>query len=175
MSETGVMPKVLVLFDGVDEDAATLGELAAQGASSVRFTEVEVRVMGEPSARTRRRTIDSTDTVEEYHGIIIAGGNHAVSPAIETLLDALDRAGASAFVDTSFAIVGTDAAALRERVTRLGGIVVSEPRDVSDPHDRARQLGARLAKVVSWVRHGLSHEHGHTEHAKHEHGHHHAH
>src|SRR5215213_11842195 len=99
------MPKVLVLFDGAQRDAQTLGDAAAEGASSVRFTEVDLRVAGEqhPTTSTRQKAIGSADAIEQYHGVIIAVTDRTVPAGIETLFDTLGRSRASAFADTVFA------------------------------------------------------------------------
>jgi hypothetical protein len=87
---------------------------------------------------------------------------------LNDLLDAAERGAPSgAFLNTVFAVLGSDEAELLARVARLGGIVVTVPRTSSDPLQDARTLGERVATVVEWVRHARSHEHGHSHHSHH--------
>jgi hypothetical protein len=169
------MPKLLVLFYGSESPASTLAEAASDGASSVRFTEVDVRAGSEhqPDVNRRFKTLDSAEQLREYDGIVIAApAAGGVPAALDALLDTLERHETrDAFGNTVFAVVGGENTVLLGRVSRLGGIIVSEPRGVDDPEARARGTGKRAAKVVEWVRHALSHEHGHT----HAHGHSHSH
>ena len=60
------MPKVLVLFSGAPEDIGAVADAIADGAASVKFTEVEVRRIGgvaSPSLSETGNTPDSLSTV----------------------------------------------------------------------------------------------------------------
>src|SRR4051794_21276477 len=159
MLENEDMPKVLVLFDGADDRAASLAESTAAGARGVRFTEVDIRVMGDQHASAAPHgVLESPETIAQYDGVIITVADRGASRAIETALNAMLAAKATTFVDTVFAVTGLDVGAMLQAVGRFGGIMVAEPRGVGDALDRARQLGGRVAKVAGWVRHALSHE-----------------
>ena len=165
------MPKVLVLFDSADLHAARLADLAAEGAKRVKFTEVDVRVVGgQTSDGSNRRRLESGD-VGQYDGVVIAGSDRDISDSIEAVLS---KAGHShgEFVDRVFAAVG-EGTTIGKRLTELGGIVVGARAGSADAEQSARKTGERVAKVVEWVRHSLSHEHGHgnREHSGHHHSH----
>jgi hypothetical protein len=174
------MPKLLVLFYGAESPASTLAEAAADGATSVRFTEVDVRAGSarQPEAGRRFKVLDSTEQLREYDGIIVSAPAVGDVPMeLDALLDTLERHEVhDAFANTVFAVLGGENTVLLGRVSRLGGIIVSEARGVDDPEARARGTGKRAATVVEWVRHALSHEHGNSHahgqsHDKHEHRH----
>lgn len=169
-----VMPKLIVLFDATDGAAAALAENAAAGAKGVRFTEVDVRVLGEAesSAGHRQRRLESADQLRDYDGVVVAcSSSDRVPQELGRLLDDLESAPASSFVNAVFTLLGAEQTPLLARVARLGGIVVSPPPGVDEPGARAAAAGARAAKVVAWVRHALSHEQLHQQqhHRDHEH------
>jgi hypothetical protein len=174
------MPKLLVLFYGAESPASTLAETAADGATSVRFTEVDVRAGSarQPEAGRRFKVLDSAEQLRDYDGIIVSAPAAGDVPTeLDALLDTLERHEThDAFANTVFAVLGGENTVLLGRVSRLGGIIVSEARGIDDPEARARGTGKRVAKVVEWVRHSLSHEHGHSHSHPHSHeksGHHH--
>jgi hypothetical protein len=173
--ETTHMPKVLVLFYGVESPASALAEAAADGATSVRFTEVDLRAGNTHRAETGRRikVLESADQLGNYHGIVVSAPAAGDVPSeLDALLDTLERQEtAETFSNTVFAVLGGENTVLLGRVSRLGGIIVTEPRAVDDPEAHARGTGKRVAKVVEWVRHALSHEHGHTHTHSHSHEH----
>jgi hypothetical protein len=161
------MPKVIVLFFGAESPAVTLAEAAAQGAKEIRFSEVAVRSGGPHEATTARphARLESPAEIRDADGVILACPAAGDIPSeLGALLDDLDRSPMGPLTNTVFGIVGGENTTLAARVLRLGGIVVSEPTGIADPHVRARRLGARVATVVGWVRHALSHEHGHQHH-----------
>ena len=166
------MPKVLVLFDSGDQRAERLAELAAEGAKKVRFTEVDIRTVGSEAAPddARRKRLESGDVASQYDGVVIVGADREPSAAIDALLDGRSGEAKGEFVDRVFAAVSeTDTS---QRLIGLGGIVVGASAGLPDLETTARKTGERVAKVAEWVRHALSHEHGHSHHA---HGSHHAH
>jgi len=167
------MPKVLVLFDSVDQRAERLAELAAEGAKKIRFTEVDLRQVGQPpsSNGASRKQLESTEALDEYDGVIFVGSDREPSAAIDALLAGHRRPTEGEFVDRVFAAVGEPDSS--QRLVGLGGIVVGTPAGSSDLDATARRTGERVARVAEWVRHALSHEHGHSHHAHG--GHHHAH
>lgn len=157
------MPKLLVLYFGAESPGAALADAAAQGAKSVRFTEVDVRVGDAHSLPTpgKHRRLESSQGVAAYPGVLFACEAAAEIPdALDALLRDLERTAGDVFENTVFAVAGGENTVLAGRVSALGGIVVGEPRGTSDPEERAKRLGARTAKVVGWVAHALGHEHG---------------
>ena len=167
------MPKVLVLFDNADQNADGLAELVSAGAKTVRFTEVDVRVLGEPSVSSRRRRLESADEIEQYDGVIVVGSDPGISPAFDSLLGALGRRGTAEFDDRVFAAVPASSAT-RQRLSDVGGIIVGVRAGAADAESEARKTGERVARVTEWVRHALSHEDGHGQ-PHHAHSHHHSH
>ena len=164
------MPKLIVLFYGAESPASSVAEAAAHGAGHVRFTEVDLRAGGSHEAGTGKDypRLSSAASLADYAGILIACPAAGEIPDdLDRLLAELERSPAGTFLNTVFGVSGGDNTVLLGRVARLGGIIVSEPRGSIDPEARARALGDRVAKVVSWVRHSLGHE-GHDNHA---HGH----
>jgi hypothetical protein len=163
------MPKLIVLLFGSDATAKTLADALAEGAKGIRFTEVDVRAgeRGESPA-SRLKPLDAVSDLAAYDGIAISCGESAeMLDGMTALLDDLVVAvPAKALMNTIFAITGGNASHLA-RLAQLGGIVVAEPRGFNDPVARAKAHGARVAKVIEWVRHALSHEQ--TDHAHHHH------
>lgn len=164
------MPKLVVLYFGAESPAVALADAAAAGANSVRFTEVVV-MSGEPHSQEttgRHRRLESPTMLAAYAGIVIACEAAAEIPdALDALLRDLDGTPAEAYANTVFGVAGGENTVLAGRVAALGGIVVGEPRGATDPVIRARQLGARVAKVMGWVAHALGHEHD-AEHHHHD-------
>jgi hypothetical protein len=161
------MPKVIVLFFGAESPGVTLAEAAAEGAKGVRFTEVDVRSGGPHQATTERRhkRLESAAQLREFDGVIIACPAAGDIPSeLNVLLDELERASLGALTNTVFGIMGGENTPLAGRVMRVGGIVVAEPSAAVDPEVRAMRLGARVATVVGWVKHALSHEHASQQH-----------
>jgi NAD(P)H dehydrogenase (quinone) len=113
------MPKVLVLFYSRTGQTAALADAIAEGAASVRFTEVEIRriedqapanvIEADDSSKSTRaalarkyRALESVESLAEYDALII--GSPARSGIMgEELRHTLDQAGALAargtFVD----------------------------------------------------------------------------
>jgi hypothetical protein len=174
--EEDSMPKLIVLFYGVESPASTLAEAAADGAKSVRFTEVDVRAGSshEPTTGRRHKLLDSPDRLREYDGVVLSAPAAGEAPAeLDALLSALESTEPiGVFADTVFAVLGGENTTLLGRVARLGGIIVTEPMGLDDPEGRARATGKRVAKVVEWVRHAKSHEHSHSHAHQHDHHHH---
>ena len=170
------MPKLIVLFYGAESPASTLAEAAADGAKGVRFTEVDVRAGSshEPTTGRRHRSLDSSERLKEYDGVVIAAPAAGEIPAeLDALLGELEHTEpVGVFTNTVFAVLGGENTTLLGRVAGLGGIIVSEPASLDDPEVRARATGKRVAKVIEWVRHALSHEHAHERQQHHDDSHH---
>ncbi|MEO6879238.1 MAG: hypothetical protein ABI205_12210 [Gemmatimonadaceae bacterium] len=151
------MPKLIVLFDADDRAASSLAESAATGAREVRFTEVEIRSVGQAGAE---KALKAADDLREYDGVLLAYSGETMPAAFLPVLGELTSGGQ--LPNAVFGLTGVDANALHV-IARTGGIIVSEQAG-ADVNERARKLGARMAKVVGWVRHALGHE---AEHHKH--------
>ena len=166
------MSKVLVLFDSGDQRAERLAELAAEGAKQIRFTEVDIRTVGSEAAPNgaRRKRLEFGEAATQYDGVVVVGADRELSAAIDALLAGQSGVDRGDFVDRVFASVSERDSS--QRLVGLGGIVVGTPAGSPDLETTARKTGERVAKVAEWVRHALSHEHGHSHHA---HGSHHAH
>ncbi|HTE48218.1 MAG TPA: hypothetical protein VK636_23435 [Gemmatimonadaceae bacterium] len=171
------MPKVIVLFHGADSAAEPLAESAASGAESVRFTEVEIRAIGsaESSSDKRRPRFTSAEDLRSYDGVIMVCC--APGAALDEFVRLTDDLGQTlnASSNVVFTVLGGGETPLLARVAGLGGILVSAQTAIDLPQARASIAGARNAKVVSWVRHALSHEqhdHEHHSHEHHDHSHH---
>lgn len=167
------MPKVLVLFHSRAGSTAALAEAIAEGAGSVKFTEVELRRIDDsaPGATAKHRALESIEALADYDGLIICGGTRQWPSAEATQL--LERAAGlasrglladkvgSAFSVEAVAAGEPDASteSILLSLMRLGMLIV--PPGAGGANG-ARQLGARVAKVSEWVRHAKSHEHGHS-------------
>jgi hypothetical protein len=145
------VPKLIVLFHGDDRAAASQAESAAVGAKGIRFTEVDIRSVGQSGVQ---KTLESTAQLREYDGVLFAHSDDAMPMGLMPVLDELSAGGQ--LPNTVFGLTGVGANAL-QAVARMGGIIVSEPAG-ADANERAQKLGARMAKVVGWVRHALGHE-----------------
>jgi hypothetical protein len=189
--ESGIMPKVLVLFFGDDESSA-LADSAASGAKAVRFTEVDVRAASSTSAR--HKPLGDDQRFANYDGVLLVSAERELAPAsIATLSAQLDEgsnashdAGNAHASNVSNVVIGAlgSNGALLEWAARSGGILVTQPASpnstdviAADANAAARALGARVAKVAGWVRHALGHEAEHeaAHHADHQAEHTHAH
>jgi hypothetical protein len=183
MLENDVMPKLLVLYDGrcdggehdtesgVEQPSASLAENVAAAAKAVRFTEVDVRAVAADGSTTgtRHKVLESPEAANRYDGVVLVGADAGSQSAIESLLDAWRLTAPSTFANTVFGAIGFENPLVYERVARLGGIIVGEPRDgthgTAARQARAEALGRRVAKVAEWISHALSHEHGNDHHA----------
>ena len=103
------MPKVLVLFHSRTGTTAALADAVAEGARSVRFTEVDVRRLDDlapddaaapPEAQASRerlraqyRTLGDVGEVADYDAVVLGGPAHGGVVAAE-LARFLDRLGA---------------------------------------------------------------------------------
>jgi NADPH-dependent FMN reductase len=166
------MPKVIVLFFGAERAAVTLAEAAAEGATGVRFTEVEVRsgAQHQPTTTQRHKRLESSSRLRDFDGIVLVSPSVGGVPSeLTMMLDELERSSMAGFANTVFGITGGEDTALAGHVMRLGGIVVAALARTADPEVRARRLGARVATLAGWVRHALDHEHEHHEHHEHRH------
>lgn len=164
--ESGIVPKVLVLCCG-DENSATLGAAAAEGARSVRFTEVDVRSVGESVGRR----LASPESALDYDGIVLAAAPGSVAAELQTVIDAVATGAGAANVVWGLAASNVE---LHAWLCDTAAIVAGVRRGHGSAHD-AKHAGARVAKVAGWVRHALGHEAGgahshHHDDDEHSHG-----
>ncbi|MEP6622564.1 MAG: NAD(P)H-dependent oxidoreductase [bacterium] len=194
------MPKTLVLFYSRRGATAALAEAVAEGARSVRFSEVTIRrlddlaspdtIAADPDWTTSRdalaaryQTLGHIDELASYDGIILG------SPAIDgdvcaEVKQVLEQAAAlrsnGAFANTvgsAFSPGQAQQAAtwsLLSSLGQLGMILVPSGYDDADPVAAAGQ-GKRVADVVSWVTHARSHSHAESPAPTHTHSHPHPH
>jgi hypothetical protein len=171
------MPKVMVLFYG-DEGGESMLDAVVAGAKSVRFTEVEIRAIGDesdPLVAKHKRVDPARPTGEADGVVIVANGAGSSGAGVAQIIAHLSN---SERVRDLVLGVAADASVV-DRAARTGAIVIVSRATASHPNasDEARALGVRVAKVAGWVRHGLGHEaehqHGHThshdDHTPHEH------
>ena len=160
------MPKTLVLFQGTDADLITLAEAVADGVRSVRFAEVELRQLADAGApgEGRHRVLTNADELAGYDGLVLgagAGPEGVPASVVRLLTEAapLRKQGQlTVSVGAAFATdAGSDAAwALLRALGELGVVLVPPGSGVATD---ARQLGHRVAHVVSWITHARSHHH----------------
>jgi hypothetical protein len=159
------MPKILVLFAG---QPTTLVNAVADGARSVRFSEVELRRIDDvdpASAPDHHQTLGGAEEMMSYDGVVVAASEGGVvPPALRSLLEQAAASASvavwqnkvgSAFMPTS----GEQRADVWPALTTLGdlGMLVIAPS--GSGAEAGRQLGARVAQVVGWVTHARSHHH----------------
>ena len=161
------MPKVLVLFSSRTDNATAVAAAIAEGAESVKFTEVEIR---------RVEELESVESIARYDALVV-GSPARHEAEIRQLLDqaggVVERGALADKVGAAFASGSaqgedeTNIMSMLIPMMRLGMIIVPPgPGDAAavaaGDLAAARRQGARVAKVAEWVRHAKSHEaHGH--------------
>lgn len=178
------MPKTLILFYSRSGATAALADALAEGARSVRFSEVTMRRLDDSAAASaidavpewkasrtalaaRYQTFGHAEELASYDGIILGGGMCA---AVRYLLDqaeALRAPGAYAnTVGSAFAAVSSEGQreATWPMLTSLGnlGMILVPSGSGQDAAVVAAEQGRRVAEVVSWVTHARSHAHSPT-------------
>ena len=173
------MPKVLVMFSGWTKGTAALADAIAEGAESVRFTEVELRRIEDPAlagetdadeaTRSERamlmkkyRPLESAGSLVQYDALIIGGITREGEPSRE-LVETLDGAavlGERALADKVGSAFGRAPAAARERelqslltpLMRLGMIIV--PPDLTTAHAVMDDGAPGAEELAAARRHG---------------------
>ena len=126
------MARVLVLFHGRTGDTAILADAIAEGARSVRFTEVDVRRLdhpapagalgAEPASRAgrerpgrRHATLDDAGAVADYDALILGGpaGDGVMAAELTRFLDQLGPLGAAGTLVDKVGAVFTSAPTAR--------------------------------------------------------------
>lgn len=129
------MPRLIVLFFGPESGAEALAEAAAEGATGVRFTEVDLRGVAahRASSSAAHKSLDSSIQVRDYDGVILAWPPTAETPVeLSRTLDEMQSEAADAFTNTVFGVAGGEDSIALYRVARLGGVLVTEPRATGD-------------------------------------------
>jgi hypothetical protein len=181
------MPKLLVLFQSRSADVVHLADAAAEGARSVRFAEVDLRIFpasGETHAgvdRTARthRPFEQDQDMAPYDGLILVVGREP--DAGDSLVQALGSF-AGSLVNKVGAVltpaVGSDRRPMLWSVLSpmadRGMILIPAAftAEHGDDDTAARDLGKRIAEVIGWVTHARSHhqhDHHHHDHPSHHH------
>lgn len=186
------MPKILIVFYNGDRASGTIADAIAEGAESIRFSEVDVRTVGEPTAHVSaskpRRAVASAEELASYDAIVVGGASPdgSLAAPVAALLDAAASERSARFADKvgsafTVATVGSGAlpaAATVARLATLGMILVPPvggPAEDAAAVGRARALGRRVAQVTGWVAHALGHERDHSHAHSHSDGHGHGH
>lgn len=167
------MPKLLVLFDAHREDITLFAEAVAEGARSVRFTEVDVRRISgtapDGDRVTRHRALEGPEAIAAYDGVVLGVG---VEPsgkegAFETLAataSVMDKVG-SAFTETTLSTESRRDVLWSVLTPMLDrGMILVQPAASHAPAndvESAREQGKRVAQVIGWVTHARSHHHHH--------------
>ncbi|HEU4629969.1 MAG TPA: hypothetical protein VFS08_09480 [Gemmatimonadaceae bacterium] len=182
------MPKVLVLFHSQTGHTAALADRIADGARSVRFTEVDVRRLEAlspapalaPDAASaaaasaaaalpqRYRALDDVRTVTDYDALVLGSPTrHGVLATelalfLERLAPLVAEGALRDVVGSAFTPASPGGADLTlwSILAPLAdlGLILVPP--AAEPHDQ----GARVATVAEWVRHAKSHAAGHHHH-----------
>lgn len=157
------MPKVLVLFSSRTDNATALAAAIAEGAESVKFTEVEIR---------RIEDLESVESIAQYDALVV-GSPARYEAEITQLLDkaggVVERGALADKVGSAFASGSaqgedeTNIMSMLIPMMRLGMIIVPPGHGdaaavAAGDLAAARRQGARVAKVAEWVRHAKSHE-----------------
>jgi hypothetical protein len=167
---TYTMPKTLVLFHGNPDVIAATADAIAEGVRSVRFAEVDVRHLagaGEAAQAGRHRALADAAELAPYDGLVLVTEELGSVPAgvgqLVTEAGALRQQKALGTSVGSAFVAGVDAARgedgqwqLLRALGALGLVLVpASGRGL----EGARQLGHRVAHVVSWITHAKSHHH----------------
>jgi hypothetical protein len=173
------MPKLLVLFQSTSADVVRLAEAAAAGARTVRFAEVDLRRLpvpddtraGTDAGARAHRPLEQVQDVALYDGLILAVGNepHAGDAFVRAL-----GSFAGALVNKVGAVLTPAAGSQRSALlwsvlgpmADRGMILVPAAFNAEQPDEDSatRELGKRVAEVISWVTHARSHHHHESHH-----------
>lgn len=171
------MPKLLVLFAGIDADVAAIAEWVHEGARSVRFAEADLaRLPGEAGDPriARIRVLAGVEALAEYDAVAL-GGSADDLPGLRQLLEGAEPLGLEGALANKLGAVfpSADPAAtgnshplwpLLAPMARYGMILVppgyAGPTGVPEGLEAAsRRLGKRLIDIAAWITHARSHAH----------------
>ena len=184
------MPKLLVLFQSPSPDVIALAEAAVAGARSVRFAEVDLRLLdaGDAGSHTTAsdgagrtyRTLEHLADIAAYDGVILAlpaaasGATGALAETFGTLGGSLVEKVGSVVTPASGEARNAVLSAALTAMGDRGMILVPAPTGNTDATaaEWAQRIGRRVAEVIGWVTHARSHHH-HEPHQHGDHSHHH--
>ena len=159
------MPKILVLFAG---HPTAMVHAVAEGARAVRFSEVELRRLGDAGAgptHDHHQTLAGADEMALYDGVVVAvSGDGSVHPDMGRMFEQAstsaprsawqNRVGAAFMAET-----GTERSDVWPVLATLGNLGMLVVAPSGSGGDAAKELGARVAQAVGWVTHARSHHH----------------
>lgn len=169
------MPKLLVLFDGVDEVVVQVARWIHEGARSVRFAEADLmRLPGEaPVDLQRIRPFEDAEALAQYDAIALGAPAGGTSRLVQLMADAgpygmrgalANKLGAVFPDATAPAATGDEHPGwpLLAPMARYGMILVppgyagpaGEPEGLEAA---SRRLGRRLIDIAAWITHARSH------------------
>ena len=171
------MPKLLVLFEGVDTEVLQVAGAIQEGARSVRFGECDVRRIAADADEgpvARIRVLDNVPALTEYDAIAL-GGARAGSPQLAALLADARPLGLEGRLANKlgsvFPVDPPDLTGDRHPswpllapMAQYGMILVppgyagpgGSPEELASA---ARRLGKRLIDIAAWITHARSHHH----------------
>lgn len=143
------MPKTLVLYDTGNSDSSALAHAVADGARSVRFSEVDLRSLGALAP-------DGAD-LAGYDAFALDASSAGVTQLVERAGPLRSKVGAL------FGGSGADLMPLLALMGRVGMIILPPGTGAGDlaaaDAESARVIGKRLADVTGWITHARSHHH----------------
>jgi hypothetical protein len=185
---TSPMPKLLVLFQSRSADVVRLAEAAAAGARTVRFAEVDLRRLPVPddthagvdAGERAHHPLEQLQDVELYDGLILvvepepdAGGAlvRALGSFAGSLVNKVGAVLTPAGGSERSPILWSVLSPMADR----GMILVPAAFNAEQTEDdtATRDLGKRVAEVISWMTHARSHHHHESHHHDHSPHHHH--
>jgi hypothetical protein len=154
------MPKLLVMLLDATDDATRLADATVDGASSVRFTEVDLRsnTPHGPIAGRRYRQLESREGIKDYDGLVLVAANPSSPGLVAFIEDLKPFASRGVYANLVIGVTTSQPEPAANAVAPLGGIVITSA-DATEPMHVAKHLAARVARVGAWVRHSLDHEH----------------
>jgi hypothetical protein len=162
------MPKTLILFSSRSDGTTAYVDAIAEGARSVRFSEVEVRrvdlalpdAADASLASIRYQTLGSADELQAYDAIIALDASATLTNLLKAGGPQMNRVGA-AFASPSTGGGPDDAPVWATMKTMAGLDMILVPPAADAELAAAMQLGKRVAEVTSWITHARSHHHAH--------------
>lgn len=167
-TDTYTMPKTLVLFHGDSDTIAATADAIADGVRSVRFAEADVRRLadGETASAGRHRALTGAEEVAAHDGLVLVTSAGAIPQVVSRLLTEVDALRHQKALTTSVGsafVAGADATESDDRrwalLRVLGALGLVLVPGSGEGAEAARQLGHRVAHVVSWITHARSHHH----------------
>lgn len=155
------MPKILVLFQGSTDTTATLADAVAEGARTIRFSEVEVRCTSQSTGP--HRMLEGAGELAAYDAIIVGvpPDGTEMSAQIAVVLDQAGPLGNKVGAAFMPAGSGTDTVLWSiMKAMAAQRMILVPPAGATDPA-AATSLGRRVAEVTAWITHARSHHHSH--------------